>query len=79
MRLTLFITDDCSACIRAERKIKEVIKNRSDVSFFIRNLKDAKPPSVFIVPALFIDDKLYLYGEVDSNKLIDRINSNVGR
>ncbi|MDZ7765054.1 MAG: thioredoxin family protein [Melioribacteraceae bacterium] len=75
MQLTLFVTDDCSACVRAVTKIKEVINGLDGVELNVKNIKETKPQNVFIVPALFIDDQLYLYGEVDSQKLVEKINS----
>lgn len=75
MILTLFVADDCPACARAEKKIREVVSEKDDIKFVVKDLKEDKPQIVFIVPALFINEKLFLYGEVDKERLSNKINS----
>lgn len=75
MELTLFIENKCSACSRAEKNIREVIAEKKNITFTVRNLSENKTHRVFIVPALFIDEKLYFYGDVDKEKLSNKIDT----
>ncbi len=73
MHLTLYITEGCPACVRAEKKVKNVLAQNNSITLSIKKIEDENPPRVFIVPALFIDDDLFLYGEVDSDRLAARL------
>lgn len=75
MKLTLFIQDDCSACSRTESQIREVISERENINFVVKNLNDENLHNICIVPALFIEDKLYSYGEIDKEKLNSKIDN----
>ncbi len=79
MNLTLFINSDCNTCKRVKNNLELLIKKKPGINLLISNISDLRSSNISIVPALFIDDKLYAYGEMDLDKLNiilnDRLNS----
>ena len=69
MNLKLIIVKNCPACVRAEKKLLKFAKGKKDIHLQIQNLEDYRPRNLAIIPALFINDNLYSYGEIDNTKL----------
>ena len=60
MSLLLYVTDDCESCQNALNVIE---KNHIDVEIIhVLNSPERVPVNLFIVPALFQDEKLMAYG-----------------
>ena len=73
MNITLFVTKNCPACKRVKSKVERLLLNRKDISLTIEDLQETHPEGIVIVPALFIEDELYSYGEIDELKFIERV------
>ncbi len=73
MNITLFVTNNCSACKRVRSQIEWLLGNRKDINITIEDLQETRPEGIVIVPALFIDDELYSYGEIDEEKFLERV------
>jgi predicted thioredoxin/glutaredoxin len=73
MNLTLFVTDNCNACERVEKHLSSMLKDREDITFYVENIKYSTNKSILIVPALYVDDELYSYGDMDEEKLLREI------
>ena len=73
MNITLFITDHCLSCQRVKSQLKELLRNRKEINFLVEDIKQVNSNGVIIVPALFIDDELYSYGDLDEDKFIERL------
>jgi predicted thioredoxin/glutaredoxin len=73
MNITLFITDHCLSCQRVKNQLKELLRNRKEINFLVEDIKQVNSNGVIIVPALFIDDELYSYGDLDEDKFIERL------
>ena len=73
MNITLFITDNCPSCQRVENQIKELLRNRKEINFLVEDIKQVNSNGVIIVPALFVDDVLYSYGDFDEEKFLERL------
>lgn len=73
MDITLFITENCSSCQRVESQVKKILKNKDDINLLVENIEIVKSRGVVIAPALFIDEELYSYGDIDENKFLQRI------
>ncbi len=73
MNITLFITDNCPSCQRVKNQLKELLRNRKEINFLVEDIKQVNSNGVIIVPALFIDDELYSYGDLDEDKFIERL------
>lgn len=73
MNITLFITDHCLSCQRVKNQLKELLRNRKEINFLVEDIKQVNSNGVIIVPALFIDDELYSYGDLDVDKFIERL------
>ncbi len=73
MNITLFITDHCLSCQRVKNQLKELLRHRKEINFLVEDIKQVNSNGVIIVPALFIDDELYSYGDLDEDKFIERL------
>ena len=75
MKITLLVSDNCPACERALSALSNLRLNGRKLSFAITNIADASVNAVPIVPALFVNEKLFSYGDIDTGKLTDYISS----
>ncbi|MBL1215698.1 MAG: hypothetical protein HND52_20190 [Ignavibacteriae bacterium] len=75
MNFTLFITADCSTCEKVEKNLRMILKSNSRFILHVENIDKENPKNIVIVPALFIEDKLFAYGEVDYYKLTKYVKS----
>ena len=73
MNITLFVTKNCPACRRVKSQIELLLGNRKNINITIEDLQQTRPEGIVIVPALFIDDELYSYGEIDEVKFMERV------
>ncbi|MCH7515862.1 MAG: thioredoxin family protein [Bacteroidetes bacterium] len=73
MNITLFITGNCLSCRRVENQLKELLNNRKEINLLVENIKKVNSNGIIIAPALFIDDELYSYGDLDEDKFIERL------
>ena len=73
MNITLFITDNCLSCQRVENQIKELLRNREEINLLIEDIKKVNSNGIIIAPAVFVDDKLYSYGDLDEEKFLERL------
>jgi len=72
MKLSLIIAPNCSACDRAEAALRNLSTKYAGISLNVIDSNDYDEQSVSIMPALFINDELFSYGEIDESKLLDR-------
>ena len=73
MNITLFITDNCLSCQRVENQIKKLLRDRKEINLLIENIKKVNSNGIIIVPAVFVNDKLYSYGDLDEEKFLERL------
>jgi len=75
MKITLLISKNCPACERARTALSNLKLNGSNLSFGITDIEETSVNVIPIVPALFVNDKLFSYGDVDTRKLTDYIDA----
>jgi len=68
MNITLFVTKNCPACKRVKSQVEWLLGNRNDINLTVEDLEETRPEGIIIVPALFIEDELFTYGEIDELK-----------
>lgn len=73
MNITLFITGNCLSCRRVENQLKELLNNRKEINLLVENIKKVNSNGIIIAPALFIDDELYSYGDLNEDKFLERL------
>jgi len=73
MNVTLFITDNCLSCQRVENQIKKLLRDRKEINLLIEDIKKVNSNGIIIVPAVFVNDKLYSYGDLDEEKFLARL------
>lgn len=69
MIFTLFISKGCPACKRVQEQVENLAVSNKSLKFEIKEIQKTKRDKPLIVPALFVNNQLYSYGEVDSRKL----------
>ncbi len=72
MKFDLVVTENCSACRRMEELLKEYLIDKKSIRFNISLQRNFKK-NIAIVPALLVEGKLFAYGEIDIQKLDDKI------
>jgi hypothetical protein len=77
MDLTLIIKDNCNACNRVGQALKELSKKRNEVLLSIINIKDINNSKTQVVPSLYVNQKLYSYGDIDEQKLVVYLNDQI--
>jgi hypothetical protein len=73
MNLTLFVTSNCTCCREVESQLEKLLKNRDDVHLLIEDIREVSSAGMIIVPALFIGEELFSYGDLNEEKLLARI------
>jgi predicted thioredoxin/glutaredoxin len=73
MNITLFVTDNCLSCLRVENQIKELLRNRKEINLLIEDIKKVNSNGIIIAPAVFVNDELYSYGDLDEEKFLERL------
>ena len=73
MTLTLFIADECQACARVQKQVTDITKKSNNLNLQIENIKDCPNNNILIVPALYIEDELYAYGDINEKRFLKRI------
>lgn len=75
MELKLVISKHCSTCEKVRTNLQILSKEYRNINLIVFDIKEQTEMKVFIVPALFIDSKLYYYGEPDIENIKYLINN----
>ena len=73
MNITLFTTDNCLSCQRVENQLKELLRNRKEINLLVEDIKKVNSNGIIIAPAVFVNDELYSYGDLDEEKFLERL------
>lgn len=73
MNLTLIVSDHCSACNRAMKVLERIKLSNPHITTQVIYADSYEGKKVSITPALFIDQNLYCYGDIDESKLLKRL------
>jgi len=75
MNITLFVTKRCAACDRVKAVLGKLTTEREDIMLYIEDIRKIRSKGIVIVPALFIEDELYAYGDIDEGKFLERLHT----
>lgn len=75
MNITLFVTNRCAACDRVRAAVENMLNKRDGIKLHIEDIRKARTKGIIIAPALFIEDELYAYGDIDERKFLDRLHT----
>jgi 2-hydroxychromene-2-carboxylate isomerase len=53
--------------------LERIAVDRKNIRLYVEDIKEAQSKGIFIAPALFIEDELYAYGDIDEEKFLDRL------
>lgn len=73
MTLRLIYSDNCEACIRAKKTLNTLKHSHPNLDIETIHINSLKIVRLSITPALFIDDVLFSYGDIDKNRLLKKI------
>jgi predicted thioredoxin/glutaredoxin len=75
MNITLFVTNRCASCDRVRSIVEKMLNKRDNIKLHIEDIRKARSKGIVIVPALFIEDELYAYGDIDEGKFLERLHT----
>ncbi len=70
--VTVYISEKCSVCSRVVGSVKRIVKNYSFIKYQVINVTEINN-KCSIVPALYINNELYCYGEFEDKKLLANV------
>ena len=70
--LVIYTAANCPTCQRVVESAKQLTTNAPNVELTIKNVKDCDR-KITIVPAVFINQNLFCYGDFDRQKLSELI------
>jgi 2-hydroxychromene-2-carboxylate isomerase len=53
--------------------LERIAVDRKNIRLYVEDIKEAQSKGIFIAPALFIEDELYAYGDIDEEKFLERL------
>ena len=68
MDLTLIINDNCDTCTRVEKILRKLINGQKEIILSVINIKNTTSLKTQICPALFVNQELYSYGDINEEK-----------
>ena len=74
INVTLVISTNCSACERANKILKKIQVSNPAIFFNTVDINSLQDNRIAITPALLIDNELFSYGDIDTDKLELRLN-----
>lgn len=74
MQLKLIISEDCDACVRAKKVLETIMLDNPLLSLQTIHIDSFRVRRIAVTPAILIDDKLFSYGDIDRQKLLNKIN-----
>ena len=73
MNITLFVTKRCASCDRVRTAVEKMLIKRENIKLHIEDIRKVRSKGIVIVPALFIEDELYAYGDIDEDRFLDKL------
>ena len=70
--IVVYITENCTACARVVASAQNIVDKFSTTKLKVKNISELNTKCQ-IAPAVFINDRLFCYGEFDKRKLIEQI------
>jgi hypothetical protein len=53
--------------------LEKVATGRKNIRLYVEDIKEAQSKGIVIAPAIFIEDELYAYGDIDEDKFLERL------
>lgn len=73
INITVYVTSHCSTCKRVVSTLQSFSEYEPSISIIIIDITNSVS-LVSVVPAIFLNEELYCYGEIDKVKLSTKIN-----
>ena len=70
--LIIYVSDNCSACTRVVSSAKKIADELNNVNVQIKKITELNG-QIIISPAIFVNNELFCYGDIDPQKLRNKI------
>ena len=70
--IVIYTAENCSTCERVVSSVKSITQEFSNTELKIKNISEHKGKTL-IVPAVFVNNRLFCYGELTKEKLLKQI------
>ncbi len=70
--LIIYASDNCSMCAKVVASAQEVTKNLNFVNIQVKQLAELNG-EILISPAVFLNNELFCYGEIDKQNLLKKL------
>ncbi|MCP5062508.1 MAG: hypothetical protein GY936_08600 [Ignavibacteriae bacterium] len=74
ININVYVANNCPACKRAVAILQSFSYYNSRIKIGVINIESSKTP-ISIVPAVYLNDELYCFGEIDKSKLRKKVNN----
>lgn len=74
MEIKLFIAKNCDTCQRVESQLTNLFSEKKNINLSVKNISKYTNKNLLVVPALFVDDQLFAYGDFNEERLLSFIN-----
>ncbi len=74
MEIKLFVAKNCKTCQRVEFQLVKLFLEEKNIKVSVNNISKCKSKNLLVVPALFVNDQLFAYGDFNEEKLLTYIN-----
>ncbi len=69
MEITLYISSQCQVCKRVQNQLEHLVEENPELYLMVKNIDEINETKAIIVPAVFLDNTLYSYGDINIEKL----------
>ncbi len=69
MKINLYVVNNCPSCIRVQSQLSTFVSKRKGISFTVTSINSNNENSVAIVPATYVNEELFAYGDFEDKRL----------
>ncbi len=73
MTVKLYIAKHCATCLKVEKKLRNLLQDKNGIILQIEDIEKSSGKNIMIIPALFVNDELLFYGDIQSHVLLQRL------
>ena len=72
--LIIYVSENCTTCTKVVASAKEMTSSLNNVKVEVKKLTDLNG-KIVISPAVFLNNELFCYGEIDQQNLLKKVES----
>ncbi|MBU1099066.1 MAG: thioredoxin family protein [Bacteroidetes bacterium] len=79
MEIKLFVARNCETCHRVEFQLINLLSEKKNIKISVANISKYTGKNMLVVPALFVNNQLFAYGEFNEERLLSFINKQASK